>query len=313
MASNTLLLVGGSGFVGRHLVNRLVSQGYRVLVPTRQRDRARHLFLLPTVDVIETDVGDPTVLGRLATGVDAVINLSGIIAESGALTFDRVHVELTRNVVTACRAGGVRRLLHMSALNADSEGPSRYLRSKGDAEAIVASSGLDWTIFQPSVIFGREDRFLNLFARVMRMLPVMALAGADARFAPVYVGDVAQCFVQALHDDRTVNMRYPLCGPAVYTLRELVRYVGTLTGRQRPVVGLPSGLGMLQAALLERLPGKLMTRDNLASMQRDSVCEGAFPDVFGFAPTPLEAIAPTYLSPDAARSRYDAYRAHGGR
>jgi NADH dehydrogenase len=141
----------------------------------------------------------------------------------------------------------------------------------------------------------------------------MALAGAGARFQPVYVGDVAQCFVQALVDDRTVNQRYPLCGPKVYTLRELVRYVGSLTGRQRAVVGLPGGLGALQAAVLERLPGKLMTRDNLASMQRDSVCNCAFPEVFGFAPTALEAIAPTYLSPDAARSRYDAFRAHGGR
>lgn len=313
MATNTILMVGGSGFIGRHVVNRLVAQGYRVLVPTRRRDRARHLFLLPTVDVIETDVGDATVLGRLAAGVDAVINLSGILNETRQQTFDEVHVELTRKIVAACDAGGVRRLLHMSALHADPQGPSRYLRSKGEAEAIVASSGLDWTIFQPSVVFGREDNFLNLFARLSRAMPIMALAAANAKFQPVYVGDVAQCFLVSLTEDRTVNQRYPLCGPKVYTLRELVRYVGEITGHRRPIVGLPGAFGRMQAMTLEHLPGKLMTRDNLASMQRDSVCDGPFPAVFGLAPTPLESIVPGYLSPDAARNRFDMYRSHSGR
>ncbi len=313
MGTNTVLIVGGSGFVGRYVVNRLVAQGCRVLVPTRRRDRARHLFLLPTVDVIETDVGDPAVLARLAAGVDAVINLSGILHETREQTFQAVHVDLARKVVEACKAGGVRRLLHMSALHADPAGPSRYQRSKGDAEAVIAASGLDWTIFQPSVIFGREDSFLNLFARLARMLPVMALPGAESRFQPVFVGDVAQCFVRALQEDGTVNQRYPLCGPKVYTLRELVRYVCETTGHARPILPLGSALGNLQAAMLEHLPGKLMTRDNLASMRKDSVCDCAFPAVFGFAPTALEAIAPAYLAPEAIRSRYDAYRSQSGR
>jgi NADH dehydrogenase len=313
MASNSILIVGGAGFVGRYVINRLVAQGYRLLVPTRRRDRARHLFLLPTVDVIETDVGDPTVLARLATGVDAVINLAGILHETRGQTFASVHVDIPRKVVEACRAAGVRRLLHMSALHADPDGPSRYLRSKGDGEAVVVASGLDWTIFQPSVIFGREDAFLNLFARLARRLPVMAIAGAQTRFAPIYAADVAQCFVAALDQDATVDRRYPLCGPKAYTLRELVRYVCDLTGHPRPVVGLPGGLGQIQAAALEHLPGKLMTRDNLASMSKDSVCDGPFPEVFGFAPTALEAVAPTYLSPEAVRSRYDTFRSQGGR
>lgn len=313
MATNTVLIVGGSGFVGRYVINRLVAQGHRVLVPTRHRDRARHLFLLPTVDVIETDVGDPTVLARLASGVDAVINLSGILHETRQQSFQAVHVELARTIVEVCKAGGVRRLLHMSALHADAEGPSRYLRSKGDAEAVIATSGLDWTIFQPSVLFGREDSFLNMFARLGRLLPVLALPCANARFQPVYVGDVAQCFVRALHEDGTVNQRYPLCGPKVYTLRELVRYVGETTGNVRPIVPLGHALGTLQAGMLEHLPGKLMTRDNLASMRKDSVCDCAFPAVFGFAPTALEAIAPAYLAPESIRSRYDAYRSQSGR
>ena len=313
MATNIVLIVGGSGFVGRYVINRLVAQGHRVLVPTRHRDRARHLFLLPTVDVIETDVGDPTVLARLASGVDAVINLSGILHETRQQSFQVVHVELARTIVEVCKAGGVRRLLHMSALHADAEGPSRYLRSKGEAEAVIATSGLDWTIFQPSVVFGREDSFLNLFARLGRVLPVLALPNANARFQPVYVGDVAQCFVRALHEDGTVNQRYPLCGPKVYTLRELVRYVGETTGNVRPIVPLGRALGTLQAGMLEHLPGKLMTRDNLASMRKDSVCDCAFPAVFGFAPTALEAIAPAYLAPESIRSRYDAYRSQSGR
>ncbi|MEO5786757.1 MAG: complex I NDUFA9 subunit family protein [Casimicrobiaceae bacterium] len=313
MGIETVLVVGGTGFVGRYVVGRLVSQGRKVLVPTRSREHARHLFLLPTADVIETDVGDPVALGRLATAADAVVNLSGILNESGSQTFDRVHVDLTRKIIAACHAGGVRRLLHMSALNADSQGPSRYLRSKGDAEAIVAESGLDWTIFEPSVIFGREDRFLNLFARLLALLPVVALARADARFAPVYVGDVARCFVHALHEDETVGERYPLCGPTAYTLGDLVRYVGEVTGHRRPILPLGRGLGRLQAAVLERLPGTLMSRDNLASMDKDSVCAGSFPSVFGFEPTAIEAVVPTYLAPASAHSRFDAYRSHSGR
>jgi NADH dehydrogenase len=163
------------------------------------------------------------------------------------------------------------------------------------------------------VIFGREDSFLNLFARVLRFLPVMALAGADVRFQPVYVGDVAACFVRALDLDAAIGQRYPLCGPRVYTLRELVRYVGEVAETPRPIVPLGSALGKLQALALEMLPGKLMSRDNLASMERDSVCDCPFPALFGVTPTALEAIAPLYLSPEAAKGPYDGYRAHSGR
>lgn len=313
MGTNTVLVVGGTGFVGRHVVNRLVSQGYRVLVPARRRESARHLILLPTVEVIETDLTDPAVLGRLALDAVAVINLVGILTETGRETFERVHVELTRGVIKACKAGGVRRLVHMSALHADPHGASRYLRSKGCAEAEVIGSGLDWTIFAPSVIFGREDAFLNLFARLLRVLPVMALASANARFQPVHVGDVAHCFVESLHIDATVGQRYVLCGPQVYTLRELVRYVGELTGHVRPIIALGPRLSQLQALILEHLPGKMLTRDNLASMHTDSVCEAPFPPEFGITPAALEAVAPGYLSPGAVRSRYDDYRTHSGR
>jgi uncharacterized protein YbjT (DUF2867 family) len=311
--SPAVVVLGGSGFVGRHIVNRLVDAGRRVVVPTRRRDNARHLILLPTVDVVEADIHDQATLRRLATGASAVINLVGILNETRPDSFVGVHVELTRRVIAACKDAGVRRLLQMSALNADPAGPSRYQRSKGDAETAVAGSGLDWTIFEPSVIFGREDSFLNLFAKLLRLLPVMALAAAHTRFQPVYVGDVADCFVRALDLATTIGHRYRLCGPDVYTLRELVAYVGKVTGNERPIIGLGPRLGRLQALALEMLPGALMSRDNLASMERDSVCDCDFPAVFGIVPTALSAIAPTYLSPDAERSRYDAIRVTSGR
>ena len=313
MNTARVLVLGGSGFVGRHVVARLVATGCSVVVPTRYRERARHLILLPTVDVIEADIHDPLALEQLAAGAGAAINLVGILNETRRGDFERAHVELARKLVAACRAVRVARLLHMSALNAGVKAPSRYLRSKGEAEALVADSDLAWTIFQPSVIFGREDSFLNMFARLERCLPVMALAHADARFQPVYVGDVADAFVHALDDDRTHRMRYPLCGPKVYTLRELVTYAGELTGYDRPIASLGPALSKLQARVLELLPGKLLSRDNLASMELDNVCDCDFPAVFGSNPTALEAVAPAYLTPAATRSRYSGLRAQGGR
>ena len=163
------------------------------------------------------------------------------------------------------------------------------------------------------MIFGPEDSFLNLFAQLARMLPVVALASPNARFQPVYVGDVAHCMAHALTDDATIGQSYDLCGPTAYTLRDLVRYVGQVSGAVRPILPLGPRLSRLQATVLEMLPGPLMSRDNLASMTRDSVCGCAFPAVFGIAPSALEAIAPEYLAPAARHSPYDAYRAGGGR
>jgi uncharacterized protein YbjT (DUF2867 family) len=308
-----ILVLGGGGFVGRHLVGQLAAAGRSVVVPTRKRERAKHLILLPTVAVVEADIHDQQTLSRLMGSAAAVVNLVGILHEARRGDFDRAHVKLARKVVAACRAAGIARLLHMSALNADPESPSRYLASKGKAEAVVASADLAWTVFQPSVIFGREDRFLNLFARLERMLPVMALACPGARFQPVFVGDVARAFACALDADATSRQRYRLCGPKVYTLRELVAYVGELSGHRRPIVPLGPTLSMLQARVLECLPGPLMSRDNVVAMKKNSVCDCDFPAVFGAVPAALEAVAPEYLSAAAARSRFDGLRAQSGR
>jgi uncharacterized protein YbjT (DUF2867 family) len=313
MGDRATLVLGGSGFIGRHLVARLVAGGRQVIVPTRQRERAKHLILLPTVDVVEVDIHDEAVLVELARRASVVVNLVGILNEARRGEFDRVHVELARKLVAVCGAAGVSRLLHMSALNADPKGPSRYLRTKGEAEAIVASSGLEWTIFRPSVVFGREDSFLNLFAKLERMMPVLPLGSSDARFQPVFVGDVARAFEAVIDDDTALQQRYNLCGPKVYTLRVLVAYVGELTGYKRPILPLGRSLSRLQARALEWLPGPLMTRDNLASMEQDNVCDGDFPAKFGFPPTALEAVAPAYLATGAIKSRYDEFRSQSGR
>jgi len=313
MGSRRIVVLGGSGFVGSALVGRFAAGGEAVVVPVRRREPARHLILLPTVDVVEADVHDPATLASLVRGADAVVNLVGILNESGRNTFARVHVDLARSAVAACRAGGVPRLLHMSALHADPAGPSRYLASKGEAEAAVVASGLAWTIFRPSVIFGAGDSFLSLFARLAHALPVIALAAPDARFQPVHVGDVVTAFARALDLPATVGQRYDLCGPKVYTLRELVRWTAETSGAVRPIVPLRGALATLQAFALEHLPGKLMSRDNLASMSKDSVCGCAFPPVFGIEPASLEAVAPAWLAPEAQRDRYDAVRASVGR
>jgi len=308
MIINDVCVLGGSGFIGRHVCHQLVARGYRVTVPTHDRERAKeNLILLPTADVITADVHDPDTLARLIRSSHAVINLVGVLHDGrGRASFQQAHVELARKVSDACRATGVRRLIHMSALNAEPGAPSAYLRSKGEAEAIVRESGLDFTVFRPSVVFGREDRFLNLFTRLQRLFPVLFLAVPHARFQPVYVQDVAAAFTESLTRLDTFGRAYDLVGPRVYELRELVRYVGELTGHRRMVVGLGPRLSRLQAFALEMLPGKLMTRDNLESMRVDSVSQAGFP--LGITPTPLEAVAPTWLAHRTPRDRYYQFR-----
>jgi NADH dehydrogenase len=312
MQITTVGVIGGSGFVGRHVCRQLAARGYRVRVPTRDAERAKFLRVLPTVEVMRADVHDPAALAALLRGCDAVINLVGVLHDArGNNGFAGAHVGLARKIVAACRSAGVRRLLQMSALAAAPDAPSAYLRSKGEAERIVRESGLDWTIFRPSVIFGPEDSFLNLFARLARLLPVLVLASPQARFQPVYVGDVAAAFVHALSDVRSIGCSYDLCGPRRYTLRELVVWTTRTAGCPRPVIGLNRPLSYCQAFMMELLPVKLMTRDNLRSMEVDSVSDSPFP--FGIRPQSLEALAPSWLAQDNPCARYGRMRSRAGR
>lgn len=307
MELKNVCVIGGSGFVGRHIVHLLAAQGCDVRVPTRHRERAKQLILLPTVDVLDANVHDETGLAALTRGMDAVVNLAGVLHDArGERGFAQTHVELTRKLIAACQANGVRRLVHMSALGADVNAPSKYQRTKGAAEALVRASNLDWTVFRPSVIFGREDSFLNLFAMLLKLAPVMFLASPNARFQPVFVEDVATAFVRCLVDRATFGQSYDLCGPRVYTLRELVALVGAISGHRRPIVGLNDALSYLQAFALELLPVKLMTRDNYYSMKVDNVSSQPFP--FGIQPAAIEAVVPAYLGSDSPRARYRSYR-----
>jgi uncharacterized protein YbjT (DUF2867 family) len=315
---NSVLVVGGSGFIGRHLVASLAAAGLRVTVPARRRERAKHLILLPTVDVVQADVMAPGVLQRLCAGKQAVYNLVGILHsrrgrrdERGANEygpdFARVHVELPQAIVAGCRLAGVRRLLHVSALGASRDAPSEYLRSKAIGEqAVLAAEDLDATVFRPSVVFGPEDRFLNTFGAMSRFLPVMAVPCPDAQFQPVYVGDVARALHYALEDPEARGKSYELCGPRVYTTKQLVEFVCAVTRRPRLVMGLSPRLSYFQAWVLEHLPGKLMSRDNYRSMQLPSTCGAPFP--FHLQPQALEAIAPAYLAPSGPRERYPQLR-----
>lgn len=307
-----LCVIGGSGFVGNHLCRQLAAQGYRVRVPTRDRERAKSLILLPTVDVVVADVHDAATLATLVKDCDVVINLVGVLHDGrGSRGFAAAHVELARKIVAACKAANVRRLLHMSALAAATDAPSKYLRSKGEAERIVLDSALDVTIFRPSVIFGPEDDFLNLFASLLRLFPLLPLGSPKARFQPVHVGDVAAAFVHALTDGGTCGHSYDLCGPRRYTLRELVAWVGKTIGCTRPVIGLNPALSWLQAAVFELSPKKILTRDNVRSMQVDSICDCTFP--FGIQPQSLEAMAPDWLAARTPRARYRHFRDTAGR
>jgi NADH dehydrogenase len=307
MRDLSVVLFGGTGFIGSHLAARLAEHDMTIVVPTRHEAHAMHLMPLG-VDIVEADVHDDATVRRLVAGHDAVINLVGILHSHHGTPygpeFRRAHVELPRRIVAACAAAGVPRYLHMSALGADRHGASMYQRSKADGELAAASQpAVAATIFRPSVVFGPEDNFLNMFARLQRHLPLVPLASAGARFQPVYVGDVAEAYVRALLEPHTRNQIYELGGPGIYTMAELVRLAGRYSGHPRPVFALPDALARLQAGFFELLPGTpLITRDNLDSMKTDNVVHASngvlTAEALGIKLTPLESVAPQYLAPD---------------
>lgn len=299
MTQHTICILGGSGFVGHHLCARLTEEGHQLRVLTRRREEHRDLLVLPTLELIECNVHDLDALTRAMAGCDVVINLVGILNEKGhdGSGFYRAHVELPRTVIEACRANNIPRLLHMSALGADAEhGPSFYQRTKGEGERLVHDSGLSVTTFRPSVMFGEHDSFFNRFGGLLKLTPgIFPLACAGARFAPAYVGDVVEAYARAIDNPATYGKGYELCGPRVYTLRQLVEYTAGQLGLKRQLLPLPDWMSRLQAGLLEYVPGKPFSRDNYLSLQRDNVCSGDFPAEFGIIPHSLENIVPQYL------------------
>jgi NADH dehydrogenase len=313
------LILGGTGFIGRSVAEKLVERSGgadgRLRIATRRFPRARHLQLLPTVEIACGDVHDEATLARMLRDTDAVINLTGILHGSEA-EFDRVHVRLPAQLGAACQAAGVRRVVHVSALGVSADAPSRYLRSKARGEEALKAAALDLTILRPSVIFGERDAFLNLFATLQSIFPFMPLASAGARFQPVWVDDVASAVVRSLDDPSTIGTTIECCGPRVYTLEALVRAAGTWSGSSRPVLALPAALGRLQAFFMELLPGTpLMSRDNIDSMRVANIASGKLPGLerLGIEATPLEAIAPRYLGHVSGEKRLEAWRSRARR
>lgn len=316
MKIKRICMTGGTGFVGRSLANRLSAAGYQLRILTRSREASRdNLILLPGVDLVETDIHKPENLERHFADCQAVINLVGILNERGrdGSGFQHAHVALTEKIIAACHARDIPRILHMSALNADAKtGPSYYLRSKGQAEDLLrAETALKVSIFRPSVIFGRQDDFFNRFAKLLRLSPLFfPLACANARFAPVYVEDVSTAFLHALEDRHSYGRGFSLCGPAVYTLQELVQYTAECLDLGTRIIPLGRGLSRLQGAVFDFVPGKPFSTDNFLSATVDSVCEENDLDKLGIHAQALEGVVPTYLCSAYQRARYDVFRQH---
>ena len=316
---SNLLVLGGTGFVGRSVCEQLVTrnggaQG-RISVPSRHPQRAAHLRSLPTLELVDANVHDDAQLAQLVAGRDAVINLVAVLHGSEA-EFQKAHVDLPRRLGAACVAAKVRRVVHVSALGVSEAAPSRYLRSKAAGERVLRGAGLDLTLLRPSVIFGEHDRFINLFASLQAVFPVMPLAGAKARFQPVWVEDVARAIVTCLDTPACIGQTIECTGPAQYTLADLVRLAGRWSGHVRPVLALPEFAARLQAMAMEWLPGEpLMSRDNIDSMRVPNVASSNAPGLatLGIEATAIESVMPAVLGRRSGVARLDPLRRSAGR
>ena len=316
MRISQVCILGGTGFVGRHLTQRLAQTGIRCIIPSRNPQRHRQLTLAGNVELIQLNPSDEAELVDCFGDCQAVINLVGILNEQGATaTFQEAHVALSDRVVAACKKAGVTRLLHMSALHAnEANGPSIYLKTKGEAENRTHTLGqpqIKVTSFRPSVIFGPDDSFFNRFAGLLQSLPgPFPLACPNSRFAPVYVGDVVEAFARTLEDKRSWGQHYELCGPRIFTLRELVEYTANCLGLNKRIIGLSQGLSALQARMLRLMPGKPMSYDNYLSLQVDSVCNEDGLAQLGIEPTDVDCIVPYFLGQKNERGRLHKLRKH---
>jgi uncharacterized protein YbjT (DUF2867 family) len=310
MQKKQIAVLGGSGFVGSAVIARLQTAGYQVTVLTRRAYRAKHLILLPDVKVIECDVHNEKALTNALIRADAVINLIGILHESRKQRFDTMHTQLPIMLGKLCKQLGIKRVIQMSSLGASQTAPSAYLRSKGAGENALwlLKQTLNITVFKPSIIFGRNDRFINLFASLIRYMPALLLVKPNAKFQPIWVEDVADCIALSIENIDTYGQTYELAGPEVYTFRALITVIMNTIKVKRPIIGLNDTLSYLQALMMEFLPVKLMSRDNLKSMELDSVSQAPFPAVFNFEPTGLEAIIPDYLMDKTPRGAYNRFR-----
>lgn len=310
MNIKTICVLGGTGFVGRHLTVRLANRGYSVKVLTRHPQRHREIEVLPGAQLIGADIHDAAVLQQHFSGCDAVINLVGVLHEFSTQSFRAVHAELPGKIIEACHTAGVKRLLHMSALHADAtQGASQYLLTKGAGEQrVMQAHDIAVTCFKPSIIFAPDDNFYNQFANLLKISKILPLVCPNTRFAPVYVGDVVQAFEVALKNDATIGNRYELCGPRIYTFRVLVEDIARMLGLKRWVVGMPDSLARLQGKIFDKLPVKVFTTDNYLSLQVDSVCSCNGLEALGITPCSVEGIMSMHFARKTQRGQYDTFR-----
>ena len=314
MHKKTICILGGGGFVGKTLANQLCRAGYRLRILTRNREQHKEdLILLPDTDLIQANVHNAKHLETCFKGCDAVINLVGILNEAGrdGSGFHHVHVALVEKIIKACRKQGVKRVLHMSALNADAEhAPSHYLRSKGEAEQLLLNaSDLNVTCYRPSVIFGKDDDFFNRFAKLLKVVPIVfPLACPNARFEPVYVQDVAQLMVKTLEHPESYGCCHEIVGPEYFNLKECVEFTAHCLDLYRIIIPLNPMLSRLQAAVFDFIPGKPFSTDNYLSCQLDSTSNDNALEAFGIKPTYISTVVPKYLADNDHKTIFDLFR-----
>ncbi|MBS0381564.1 MAG: complex I NDUFA9 subunit family protein [Proteobacteria bacterium] len=308
MTTRRYLVLGGTGFIGNHLLATLASTGCKVTVLSRNREQRRAVNVLPNVRTYSVDVYDRAVLEKHLAGSDAVINLVGILNETGSDTFTHAHVDLTASVIAACQQTGVRRIHQMSSLNAGNRA-SKYLKTRGEAEAQVRNSGMEWTIYRPSVVYGPDDGLVFRFLKLLQMGPLLPLAQPHAKFAPAWVGDVAQAIGRCLADRSSIGRIFELYGPDTLELVQIVRMIRDTAGLKRVVLPLPALLGHLQAWTAELIPGKPFSRDNFHSLGVDSVgTQDGFGDL-GIVPRRFAALLPELLGHYSRARQLDLARA----
>lgn len=309
-----IVLLGATGFLGHHLLPALSAAGHNCRVLSRYKPGCRELSIIPRVEVRQADIYDDEQLEKHFDGADAVINMVGILNESGrnGEGFRKAHVDLTARVIKTGQQQGVRRLIQVSALNAG-KGSSYYLKSKGEAEDLIRSAGgLNSTIVQPSVIFGEGDSFFNRFAGLLKAAPVMPLACPDSKLQPVWVGDVVAAMTLALDDPETFGQTLIMVGPEEYTLRELVELTACVIGRKRKIIGLPDALSRLQGRVMDFVPGKPFSSDNYRSLQTDNTSVENSLWRFGISPRSIESTVPLYLAGKGHQERLDRCRKKAG-
>jgi NADH dehydrogenase len=310
-----IVLLGATGFVGHQLLPELSAAGHACTVLTRYLPGCRELAVIPDVELRQSNIHDDEQLTMHFEGADAVINMVGILNEPGrkGAGFNRAHVELVEKIIGACRASGLRRLVHVSALNAG-KGASHYLASKGRAEELIqAADDIDSTIVQPSVIFGDGDSFFNRFAGLLKLAPVLPLACPEAKMQPVWVGDVAAAMTLALEDPETFGQTLVMVGPEEYSLRELVEFTAAVSGLNRKIFGLGDGLSRLQGKVMDFVPGKPFSSDNYLSLQIDNTSVENSLWRFGIRPRSLQSIVPGYLAGSPHQRQLDKCRKEAGR